>query len=142
MKKLFTLLALCSVTSLLADYPYGSRSGNSQGNYSDRSGNTDYYQQQGNSPVQSRNYADNYGAGNAATQSSASDQELVKKIHSALSSGWLSKGYQNVSFDVDNGVVNLKGSVDTLESKNRIEGDMKKIDGVRQVNNQITVRKG
>jgi|GEM_PF-5056338 len=35
-------------------------------------------------------------------------------------------------------IVLLTGSVNTLENKNKVEDSVKKIDGVRQVNNQIT----
>lgn len=68
-----------------------------------------------------------------------SDQDISKKIHDAIGSGWFSKGYENVSFEVYNGNVLLKGSVDTLEDKKKVEDEVRKIDGVRQINNQISV---
>lgn len=67
-----------------------------------------------------------------------SDQEIEKKIKSNLSS-WFSNEYQNVSYDVNNGYVVLRGSVNTLEDKKKVEDAVRKIDGVKQINNQITV---
>lgn len=70
-----------------------------------------------------------------------SDQELIKNVHDALSSGWFTKGYENVSYTVNNGVVTLRGSVETEENKAKAEDNVKKIDGVKQVINQISVVK-
>lgn len=70
-----------------------------------------------------------------------SDQEINKNIKNALGSGWFSKGYERVTFDVNNGIVTLRGTVDTQENKNKIEESIKKIEGVRQINNQITISK-
>lgn len=70
-----------------------------------------------------------------------SDQEISKKIHDEIAGGWLSKGYEKVTFEVNNGNVMLRGSVDTQDDKNKIEEKVKKIDGVKQINNQIIVAK-
>lgn len=119
--------------------------GNSQRDAQDYQRNNQYdSQQQGNQTYyrdQQRNDDNNYGSQKESNQRTGSDQEIRRKIHEALNSGWVSKGFQNVSFDVNNGNVNLKGSVDSLENKNKIEESVKKIDGVRQVNNQITIVK-
>ena len=109
--------------------------------------NQQYYQQQRNQSYnssdrdQQRNYDSTYGSRNSDNQRTASDPEINKKIQETLGSGWFSKGFQNVSFDVNNGNVNLRGSVDTLENKNKVEDSVRKIDGVKQVNNQITIVK-
>lgn len=68
-----------------------------------------------------------------------SDQEIAKKVHETVSSGWFSKGYKNVSFDVNNGVVTLRGSVENADDKTKVADSVKKIDGVKQVENQIIV---
>lgn len=101
--------------------------------YNQQQGNQSYYQQQGN---QQGNYAHNYDS-----QKGNNDQDITKKIQDALSSGWLSKGFQNVSFDVNNGNVNLRGSVDSLADKNKVEDSIRNINGVKQVNNQINIAK-
>lgn len=122
-----------------------NQQGNSQRDAQDYQRNNQYdYQQQGNQSYdrdQQRNYDNNYGSQKDGNQRTGSDQEIRRRIHETLSSGWFSKGFQDVSFDVNNGNVNLKGSVDSLENKNKIEENVKKIDGVRQVNNQITIVK-
>lgn len=87
---------------------------------------------------QNRNYnsQSNYAA---EGQKKDLDQEVSKKIRDTIGSGWFSKGYQDVTFDVRNGIVSLRGSVDTLEDKNKVEDSVRKIDGVKQVNSQISV---
>ena len=171
MKKLFTLLALGSVTVASADQynqPYGNGAVSPSYNsgwsyYQDQPNNDNYYQQnprqnsqgyyqrnneydyqqQGQSynGDQQKNYNNSYSSQNSDNQRTTSDQEINKKIHDTLSSGWFSKGFQNVSFDVNNGIVNLRGSVDTLENKNKVEESVRKIEGVRYVNNQINIAK-
>ena len=59
--------------------------------------------------------------GNSDSQKNVSDQDLHKNIRSALSSGWFSKGFEQVSFEVSNGNVVLKGSVNALNDKNKVE---------------------
>lgn len=106
--------------------------------------NQQYYQPQDNQSYdrnQQRNYDNSYGSQKGGNQRSFSDQEISRKIQDTLSSGWFSRGFEGVSFDVNNGNVNLRGSVDTLENKNKVEDSVRKIDGVRQVNNQITIVK-
>lgn len=134
------------------DKPYNQNQANFQGNdsnYSQPSENQPYNQnqydlhQQRNEPyvkMQQRNM-DRNEPQKSPIGPMVSDQELGKKIHDALSSGWFSKGYKNVSFDVINGNVTLRGTVDTLENKNKVEDNVKKIDGVKQVNNQLTIAK-
>lgn len=68
-----------------------------------------------------------------------SDEEIAKEVHEAVSSNWLSSGYPDVTFDVNNGTVNLRGFVKTAEEKTKLESAIKKIDGVKQVNNEISV---
>ncbi|CUI17435.1 Conserved hypothetical secreted protein [Candidatus Protochlamydia naegleriophila] len=162
MKKIFSLIALGSVALVSADQyyqPYGNGAQSSQGYYQrDNQGyqrnnqydyqqaprnqsydqNQQYYQQ--SSQSYNRDQQKNYSQRDN-NQGGVSDQEINRKLQDKLGSGWFSKGYQNVSFDVHNGIVNLRGSVDTLENKNNVEDSVRKIDGVRQVNNQITIVK-
>lgn len=69
----------------------------------------------------------------------ATDREIARKVRELLASSWFSKGFQDVSYDIRNGDVNLKGSVDSEGNKNKIEEKVSQIAGVKQVNNQITV---
>lgn len=70
-----------------------------------------------------------------------SDEEISKHVHEALTGGWFSKGYQHVSYAVNNGVVDLSGTVESQDNKDTIDGTVKKLDGVREVNNHIKVVK-
>lgn len=67
------------------------------------------------------------------------DDEIAKDVHDVLAGNWLSSGYPNVSFDVNNGTVSLRGVVDTQDEKNKIEQSVKKIEGVKAVRSDITV---
>jgi len=48
---------------------------------------------------------------------------------------------RNINVDVDNGVVTLRGTVETAEAKIEAERISKETDGVKRVNNQIKVAK-
>lgn len=65
-----------------------------------------------------------------------SDQELAKKIYDALAS---TKDYNNVNYRVDEGVVVVRGPVSSLELRQKLEDAIKKIEGVRHVNNQVGI---
>lgn len=67
------------------------------------------------------------------------DDEIAKNVHDALAGNWLSSGYPNVTFDVNNGTVNLRGVVENQDDKNKVEQTVKKIEGVRNVRSEITV---
>lgn len=99
--------------------------------------NQQYYQQQGKQ--QQQYYA--YGTQNRDNQKSVSDQDIKAKIQDSLNGGWFAQGFNNVSFEINNGNVTLRGTVDSMDNKNKIEENVKKMDGVKQVNNQITVAK-
>jgi osmotically-inducible protein OsmY len=107
-----------------------------------RNNQNDYQQRDNQSYDSDRqgNYSNSYGSLKDGSQRS-DDQEVIKKVGDTLSSGWFSKGFQDVSFEVYKGNVYLRGIVDTHENKNKIEDSIKKIEGVVLVNNQITVKK-
>lgn len=73
------------------------------------------------------------------TTTSVSDQDLAKKIRDKIGGGWFSKGYDQVVVQVNNGVVTLQGSVKTFEDKEKVEKEVRNIEGVRSVNSQISV---
>lgn len=128
MKKLLTLIALSSVAAASADQYYNQRT---QGNYQ-RNNQYDYQQPQnrGQYDVNQGNY------------DRSRDQEIVKKVQDFLSSGWFTKGYPQVHFEVNGGVVTLGGSVHNADDLKKVEDSIQKIEGVRQVNNQIRLAQG
>lgn len=135
-------------------YDYQDQPGYGGGYYQDQPGyGGGYYQ--GQQGYDGRNYQvqPGYGGGynnqnqpyqqagqmNRNDQKIVSDQDITNKIRGALSSGWFSKGYENVSYQVNNGYVTLTGTVETLKNRTDVEHRITKIDGVKQVDNQITV---
>jgi osmotically-inducible protein OsmY len=141
MKKLFTVIALSSFALVSADQynqqpstQYGQQPSTQYGQQS----STQYGQQPSTQYGQQQTYQTQQKSG---SQKTVSDQEIHKEIHNELRPGWFSKGFPNVSFDVNNVNVILRGSVDSLENKNKIEKGVREIEGVRQVNNQITIAK-
>lgn len=106
-----------------------------RGQYSDRNMQNNYRDQ-----YSDRNMQGNYNNRNQnANNGQVSDQDIRKEIQDTVGSGWFTEGYKNVSFDVNNGNVTLRGTVDTINDKNKVEDSVRKIDGVRQINNQINV---
>jgi osmotically-inducible protein OsmY len=71
-----------------------------------------------------------------------SDQEIASKIRDKISSGWFAKGFDQVNVQVNNGNVTLQGFVNTQEDKDKVEKEVRNIDGVKNINNQITVQQG
>jgi osmotically-inducible protein OsmY len=87
-----------------------------------------YYQSQQNGYRQDANRNDQ-----------VSDQELIKKVHDKISSGWLAKGYEKVTTQVFNGSVTLQGSVPTWDDKEKLEKEIRNIEGVKNLNSQLRV---
>ena len=119
----------------------GYNRGNDRGYYNKGNGAGRYNSsnnQDNSSNNQDRNQDRRYNDG---SQKQLSDQEIHQKIQDKIGSGWFSKGFEGVIFEVRNGQVMLRGNVDTLDDKNKVEDTVKKIDGVRNVNSQIRVAK-
>ena len=183
MKKLLTLLAVCSVSLLTActscgggnwnnnnsyyqpySYSYGSYSYNQPYNYSYDSysynqpytynadcttcGSQVYNQPAavqandqnastcGNDQAQTTNQPVTFQDQNAQlvnkpTTTAKTDQDLNKDVNSIIGSGWFSKGFENVSYTVKDGVVTLAGSVNSQDDKNKIEKKVSELNGVR-----------
>lgn len=68
------------------------------------------------------------------------DQDIEKRVRDALSSGWFAKGYDQVDVNVNNGTVTLQGFVSSQEDKDKVEQEVRKIDGVKNVNNQLNIQ--
>lgn len=68
------------------------------------------------------------------------DFRLAEKVRDALKGGFFSSGYDTVSFDVSNGVVILRGTVERISDKKDVEDRVKNISEVKRVDNQISVQ--
>lgn len=101
----------------------------------------DYWNQgyQGTSTSQYQQSQADQNATYKQTPRTIMDDEIAKHVHDILAGNWLTGGYPNVSFDVNNGTVNLRGVVDAQDEKNRIEQAAKNIEGVKAVRSEITV---
>jgi osmotically-inducible protein OsmY len=71
--------------------------------------------------------------------SQKSDPELTKEIRDKISSGWFTKGFDQVNVRVNDGSVTLDGQVKTYADKEKVEKEVRNIDGVKNLNSQITV---
>ena len=81
-------------------------------------------------------------AGNRYTQSTGEridDKASSSRVRSALSSDTQYK-YGDVSVQTFKGVVQLSGFVNSRDQKNRAGDLAKRVDGVREVENNITVK--
>lgn len=74
------------------------------------------------------------------TGTTATDQDLAKKIQSKISSGWFASGYKNVSVQVNNGAVTLQGFVKSQSEKDKLEKEIRNIEGVRSLNSQLSIQ--
>ena len=138
MKKIVAVLALVSISSLYAGpyeetYPQARRyrSYQADSNKSSQVSQPVRTQTPTATPIQ---YATP-----SVPQNSISDQTITSNISSSLNSNMYGGGFRDVKYKVVNGNVRLTGSVDTLEYKSKVESIVKRVDGVREVDNQITV---
>ncbi len=71
--------------------------------------------------------------------SEVSDQELSSKIHDKIGSGYFSKGYDQVTVQVKDGVVTLQGQVQNIDDKNKLDKEVRNMNGVKELNSEVTV---
>jgi osmotically-inducible protein OsmY len=120
----FILAALSTVGTLSAGPGYQDQNLNQNSNQNQ---NTYYFQQ------------DQQGSNFKQTSRTVVDDEIAHHVHKILSGNWMTHGYPDVTFDVNNGTVNLRGVVNTREEKMKVEQEVKKIDGVIKINSDISV---
>jgi hyperosmotically inducible periplasmic protein len=73
--------------------------------------------------------------------STASNATLTTKVKTALASDAGAKTMANINVDSNNGVVTLKGRVDSADMKKKAGDIAKKVDGVKSVKNELKVEK-
>jgi len=81
------------------------------------------------------------GEATSETKQDVSNAGLTGKVKTALAADVGLGTIMAIDVDSDNGVVTLKGHVDSAEAKSRAEAVAKKVDGVSSVKNQLEVRK-
>jgi hyperosmotically inducible periplasmic protein len=72
---------------------------------------------------------------------SAAGAALTTKVKTALASDIGMKSVTNIDVDSADGVVTLKGKVDSADTKKKAEAVAKKVDGVKRVKNELRVEK-
>lgn len=119
--------------------PYNNRYAQSQSYYNQAQSQPSYYQTNPQSTManQPSNMNDNSGRMGPPNPNAAMDQEVGKKIRDLLSSGQFTKGYLDLSYRVQNGNVIVKGYANSPENRNKIEEAIRKIPGVKDVDNRI-----
>jgi len=68
------------------------------------------------------------------------DSQLSTKVREALTGGPFSDWYEQVKVEVSNGRVILKGRVDNEDDRMKIDEQVRRIQGVKDVENQIKVK--
>lgn len=92
----------------------------------------------GFSIAQSYDSSNRYYVESVETSYSPEDQVIARKITDTLKGGWFSKGYETITFSVHQGNVELNGTVEKEEDRKKVEDAVRKIDGVRNIHNQIS----
>jgi osmotically-inducible protein OsmY len=80
--------------------------------------------------------------GRAKNTQLAKDAALTSKVHTALANDVGLKTLTAINVDSDNGVVTLKGRVDSDDTKKRAEAVAKRVSGVTAVKNELQVKGG
>lgn len=77
-----------------------------------------------------------------STNQTQADFNISNSVSTVVHSAWLSKGDQQLSFSVSNGMVVLKGTLNNEADKQRVEDSVRRIPGVKTIDNQITIASG
>jgi hyperosmotically inducible periplasmic protein len=83
--------------------------------------------------------ADERAGNRREVSKSASGAALTGKVKTALASDVGMRTVTSIDVDSEDGVVTLKGKVDSAEMKKKAEAIAKKVDGVKSVKNQLRV---
>lgn len=71
--------------------------------------------------------------------SSEMDRQINGKIRKAIT-GWVTDSYKNIALSTNNGVVTLSGYVANIDDTTKLVNEIRKIDGVRSVTNNVQVK--
>ena len=68
------------------------------------------------------------------------DRIINKKIREKLGGGWISSGYDTIGLKTTQGNVTITGTVETTSEVQKITDEVRKVDGVKNITNNVTVR--
>ena len=74
-----------------------------------------------------------------SVSNTAASATLTTKVKTALASDAGLSTMTGINVDSDNGVVTLKGKVDSADAKKKAEEVAKKVDGVKSVKNELRI---
>lgn len=80
--------------------------------------------------------------GRAKNTQYAKESALTTKVHTALANDVGMRTIRSINVDTNGTVVTLKGQVDSEETKKRAEAVAKRVNGVTEVKNELTVKGG
>ena len=72
----------------------------------------------------------------------AKESALTTKVHTALANDVGMRTIRSINVDTNGTVVTLKGQVDSQETKKRAEEVARRVNGVTEVKNELTVKGG
>ncbi|MBS4168616.1 BON domain-containing protein [Parachlamydia sp. AcF125] len=98
------------------------------------------YTSESNAPYSSQRNPSYSSSSTVTYAEKSSDQELARKIREKLSSGWFSRGYDQINIQVYKGAVTLQGTVRTQADKEKIEKEVRNMDGVKSLTSYISVQ--
>lgn len=70
----------------------------------------------------------------------SADDQLNKKIRDNVSRGWLWNSYTDVFLNTANGTVTIEGTVDSMKDQQKLVNEIQKVDGVRNVRSNLTIK--
>jgi hyperosmotically inducible protein len=80
--------------------------------------------------------------GRATNTQYVSDSTLTSKVHTALANDVGMRTLHSINVDSNQGVVTLKGVVDSEDTRQRAESVAKRVNGVSAVKNELRVKGG
>lgn len=135
MKKLIAIMALAATSLACVEYGPGSCC-QAYGNGLPLTEGTESYQK-GKKGGSKHSLARKSKERKGVDEDEIQDAKLAEQVYHKLSES----GLQLVFVDVRGGVVTLRGSVDSGEKKLRIDLGLKEVEGIKNVHNQVEVKK-
>ena len=74
------------------------------------------------------------------TGTTEKDRQMNTQIRNKLTK-WSPKGYETIVIATSNGVVTVTGNIDKVQDIQKISNDIRSVEGVKGINNKISVKK-
>jgi hyperosmotically inducible protein len=133
-----TLIAI-AITTAFALPAHAQKSDTTLPNAQERAQNREKVQNQVDKAESKLPTAEERAQNREGVSSTAAAAALTTKVKTALASDVGMRTMTDINVDSDDGVVTLKGKVDSAEAKKKAEEIAKKVDGVKRVKNELRV---